>query len=95
MGKHPTLTTTAGNHERDVRDFVVKFNTEQGNWDLVGNTTPVFFVRDPTSFPTSFTRRSRIPAPTCARQRRCGIFGRYAERSGRDRQATYRPLLQG
>jgi len=51
MGKRPTLTTTAGNHERDVRDFVVKFNTEQGNWDLVGNTTPVFFVHDPYKFP--------------------------------------------
>ena len=37
----------AADAERDVRGFAVKFYTEQGNWDLVGNNTPVFFVRDP------------------------------------------------
>ena len=37
--------------ERDVRGFAVKFYTEEGNWDLVGNNTPVFFVRDPYKFP--------------------------------------------
>jgi len=47
MGKRPTLTTTAGNHGRDVRGFVVKFYPEQGKWDLIGNNRPVFFVRDP------------------------------------------------
>src|SRR5882757_35616 len=37
----------AADAERDVRGFAVKFYTEAGNWDLVGNNTPVFFVRDP------------------------------------------------
>ncbi len=36
--------------ERDVRGFAVKFYTEEGNWDLVGNNTPVFFIRDPHKF---------------------------------------------
>ena len=36
--------------ERDPRGFAVKFYTEQGNWDLVGNNTPVFFERDPLKF---------------------------------------------
>jgi catalase len=37
----------AADAERDVRGFAMKFYTEEGNWDLVGNNTPVFFVRDP------------------------------------------------
>ena len=37
----------AADAERDVRGFALKFYTEEGNWDLVGNNTPVFFVRDP------------------------------------------------
>ena len=37
--------------ERDIRGFAIKFYTEQGNWDLVGNNTPVFFLRDPLKFP--------------------------------------------
>ena len=37
--------------ERDIRGFAMKFYTEQGNWDLVGNNTPVFFFRDPLKFP--------------------------------------------
>ena len=41
----------AADAERDVRGFAVKFYTEEGNWDLVGNNTPVFFVRDPYKFP--------------------------------------------
>jgi catalase len=36
--------------ERDIRGFAVKFYTEEGNWDLVGNNTPVFFIRDPLKF---------------------------------------------
>jgi len=31
---------------RDPRGFAVKFYTEEGNWDLVGNNTPIFFIRD-------------------------------------------------
>jgi catalase len=40
----------AADAERDVRGFAVKFYTGQGNWDLVGNNTPVFFFRDPMKF---------------------------------------------
>ena len=41
----------AADAERDIRGFSMKFYTEQGNWDLVGNNTPVFFFRDPLKFP--------------------------------------------
>ncbi len=41
----------AADAERDIRGFAVKFYTEEGNWDLVGNNTPVFFLRDPLQFP--------------------------------------------
>ena len=41
----------AADAERDIRGFAVKFYTEQGNWDLVGNNTPVFFLKDPLRFP--------------------------------------------
>jgi catalase len=37
--------------ERDIRGTAMKFYTEEGNWDLVGNNTPVFFLRDPLKFP--------------------------------------------
>ncbi len=60
VGKRTELfarfTTVAGERgaadaERDIRGFAVKFYTEEGNWDLVGNNTPVFFMRDPLKFP--------------------------------------------
>ena len=41
----------AADAERDIRGFAVKFYTDAGNWDLVGNNTPVFFLRDPLKFP--------------------------------------------
>ncbi|MFA5919972.1 MAG: catalase [Methylococcaceae bacterium] len=41
----------AADAERDIRGFSLKFYTEEGNWDLVGNNTPVFFMRDPLKFP--------------------------------------------
>lgn len=41
----------AADAERDIRGFAVKFYTEEGNWDIVGNNTPVFFLRDPLRFP--------------------------------------------
>ena len=41
----------AADAERDIRGFAIKFYTDQGNWDLVGNNTPVFFLRDPLKFP--------------------------------------------
>src|SRR5699024_7455075 len=42
----------AADAERDIRGFALKFYTEEGNWDLVGNNTPVFFFRDPKLFPS-------------------------------------------
>jgi catalase len=41
----------AADAERDIRGFAFKFYTEEGNWDMVGNNTPVFFFRDPLKFP--------------------------------------------
>lgn len=41
----------AADAERDIRGFALKFYTNQGNWDMVGNNTPVFFFRDPMKFP--------------------------------------------
>lgn len=41
----------AADAERDIRGFSLKFYTDEGNWDLVGNNTPVFFFRDPLKFP--------------------------------------------
>lgn len=40
----------AADAERDIRGFAIKFYTEEGNWDLVGNNTPIFFIRDPYRF---------------------------------------------
>ncbi|MDO5657160.1 MAG: catalase [Paracoccus sp. (in: a-proteobacteria)] len=51
----------AADHERDVRGFALKFYTEEGNWDLVGNNTPVFFVRDPLKFPDFIHTQKRHP----------------------------------
>lgn len=47
--------------ERDPRGFAVKFYTEGGNWDLVGNNTPVFFVKDPVKFPDFIHTQKRDP----------------------------------
>eukprot|EP00126_Sphaerothecum_destruens_P012816 Sdes_comp21944_c0_seq1m20486 len=47
--------------ERDPRGFAVKFYTKQGNWDLVGNNTPVFFIRDPIKFPDFIHTQKRNP----------------------------------
>jgi len=41
----------AADAERDIRGFAMKFYTEEGNWNLVGNNTPVFFLKDPLKFP--------------------------------------------
>ncbi len=51
----------AADAERDVRGFAVKFYTQEGNWDLVGNNTPVFFVRDPLKFPDFIHTQKRHP----------------------------------
>jgi len=47
--------------ERDPRGFAVKFYTEEGNWDLVGNNTPVFFVKDAKKFPDFIHTQKRDP----------------------------------
>ena len=51
----------AADAERDVRGFSVKFYTEEGNWDMVGNNTPVFFIRDPYKFPDFVHTQKRHP----------------------------------
>ncbi|CAK7027283.1 catalase [Saezia sanguinis] len=51
----------AADAERDVRGFALKFYTEQGNWDLVGNNTPVFFIRDGMKFPDFIHTQKRHP----------------------------------
>ncbi|HLH12248.1 MAG TPA: catalase [Methylovirgula sp.] len=70
MGKKTDLlirfSTVAGelgaaDAERDVRGFSIKFYTEEGNWDLVGNNTPVFFIRDPLKFPDFIHTQKRHP----------------------------------
>ena len=51
----------AADAERDVRGFALKFYTTEGNWDLVGNNTPVFFVRDAYKFPDFIHTQKRDP----------------------------------
>ncbi len=51
----------AADAERDVRGFAAKFYTEEGNWDLVGNNTPVFFIRDPYKFANFIHTQKRHP----------------------------------
>ena len=72
IGKQTELfarfTTVAGERgaadaERDIRGFALKFYTEEGNWDLVGNNTPVFFMRGQRA-------RDRQPLAAANRQRR-------------------------
>ena len=46
---------------RDPRGFAMKFYTEEGNWDLVGNNTPVFFIRDPMKFDNFIHSQKRCP----------------------------------
>lgn len=47
---------------RDPRGFAMKFYSEEGNWDLVGNNTPIFFIRDPFLFPNFIHTQKRNPA---------------------------------
>ncbi|KAK3325956.1 catalase-like domain-containing protein [Apodospora peruviana] len=59
-----TVGGEAGSHDlaRDPRGFAVKFRTEDGNWDLVANNTPVFFLRDPAKFPHFIHTQKRDPS---------------------------------
>jgi catalase len=70
VGKHTPMlvrfSSVAGEEgypdsDRDVRGFALKFYTEEGNYDLVGNNTPVFFVRDPMKFPDFIHSQERMP----------------------------------
>jgi catalase len=79
------FTTVAGERgaadaERDIRGFALKFYTEEGNWDLVGNNTPVFFLRDPRKFPDLNKAVKRDPRPTCAAPPTTGTSGRCCPR---------------
>lgn len=51
--------------ERDPRGFAVKFYTEDGNWDLVGNNTPIFFIKDPKKFSDFIHTQKRDPRTNC------------------------------
>lgn len=51
----------AADAERDVRGFSVKFYTDEGNWDVVGNNTPIFFIRDGYKFPDFIRTQKRHP----------------------------------
>ncbi|PIA17090.1 catalase [Coemansia reversa NRRL 1564] len=51
----------SGDTARDPRGFSVKFYTEEGNWDMVGNNTPIFFIRDPVKFPDFIHTQKRHP----------------------------------
>ena len=51
--------------ERDPRGFAIKFYTEDGNWDLVGNNTPVFFIKDPKKFSHFIHTQKRDPKTNC------------------------------
>src|SRR6266481_6674918 len=51
----------AADAERDIRGFALKFYTEEGNWDMVGNNTPVFFIRDPLKFGDFIHTQKRDP----------------------------------
>ena len=65
-----------------MRGFSLKFYTEEGNWDLVGNNTPVFFVRDPLQVP-GFHPYPEAPSPDqpALARPRCGISGSLAPES--------------
>lgn len=51
--------------DRDPRGFAIKFYTKEGNYDIVGNNTPVFFLRDPMKFPDMVHTHKRNPATNC------------------------------
>ncbi|NOT70127.1 MAG: catalase [Hyphomicrobium sp.] len=63
LARFSTVAGEAGaaDAERDVRGFSLKFYTDEGNWDLVGNNTPVFFIRDAYKFPDFIHTQKRHP----------------------------------
>ncbi len=67
LGRFSTVAGEKGSADtvRDVRGFALKFYTEEGNWDLVGNNTPVFFIRDAIKFPDFIHTQKRDPQTNC------------------------------
>jgi catalase len=63
LARFSTVAGEAGSPDtwRDVRGFSLKFYTTEGNYDLVGNNTPIFFVRDPMKFPHFIRSQKRLP----------------------------------
>ena len=63
LGRFSTVAGEKGSSDtvRDVRGFALKFYTEEGNWDMVGNNTPVFFIRDAIKFPDFIHTQKRNP----------------------------------
>jgi catalase len=63
LARFSTVAGEAGSPDtwRDVRGFSLKFYTDEGNYDLVGNNTPIFFVRDPMKFPHFIRSQKRLP----------------------------------
>lgn len=63
FGRFSTVAGERGSADtvRDVRGFALKFYTDEGNWDLVGNNTPTFFIRDAMKFPDFIHTQKRIP----------------------------------
>jgi len=63
LARFSTVAGESGSPDtwRDVRGFSLKFYTDEGNYDLVGNNTPVFFVRDPIKFPHFIRSQKRLP----------------------------------
>ena len=63
VGRFSTVAGEKGSADtvRDVRGFALKFYTEDGNWDMVGNNTPVFFIRDAIKFPDFIHTQKRDP----------------------------------
>src|SRR2546425_423860 len=70
----------AADAERDIRGFALKFYTEDGNWDIVGNNTPVFFFRDPLRFSDLNHAIKRDPRTVFGALRITGISGLFFQR---------------
>src|SRR5258708_3585892 len=67
----------AADAERDIRGTALKFYTEEGNWDIVGNNTPVFFFRDPLRFPDLNHAIKRDPRTRLLNAIEAGDFPRW------------------
>ena len=65
---------------RDPRGFAIKFYTSEGNYDLVGNNTPIFFIRDPMKFPHFIRSQKRLPTRGCGTTTCSGTSGPSARR---------------